>query len=165
MCVCVCVCVCVWLGGWVSATLLQLINMCLWKVFYGFVYFCFALLCIFCVHCKCSCCMVINDGCRVVVASFPGLPCCIQYNHGSGRHSEKRGRPGLIHHVNDVRWTRGGRFEYWPLPPMSTSCPLMWWMRVSLSHFWPFFHFRVLYWTQNKKEETRETLEWGGCSQ
>jgi len=22
---------------------------------------------------------------------------------------EKRGRPGLIHHVSDVRWTRGGR--------------------------------------------------------
>ena len=25
--------------------------------------------------------------------------------HGSGRASEKRGRPGLIHHVNDVRRT------------------------------------------------------------
>ena len=26
--------------------------------------------------------------------------------HGSGKAREKRGRPGLIHHVRDVRWTR-----------------------------------------------------------
>ena len=28
--------------------------------------------------------------------------------HGSGKSSEKWGRPGNIHHMNDVRWMRGG---------------------------------------------------------
>ena len=38
---------------------------------------------------------------------------CVQYNtHGSGRAREKRGMPWLIHHMNDVRWTRGGRRNF-----------------------------------------------------
>ena len=48
------------------------------------------------------------------IASFPGLPhfsssVCNQYNTRKRKSAKKRGRPGLIHHVSDVRWTRGGR--------------------------------------------------------
>ena len=45
-------------------------------------------------------------------ASFPGLPrflffgLCSVYTEAEER--EKGGRSGLIHHVCDVRWTRGG---------------------------------------------------------
>ena len=48
----------------------------------------------------------------IVLASFPGLhrsfcsSVCVDNNTQSG---EERGRPGIIHHVSDVRWTRGGR--------------------------------------------------------
>ena len=34
---------------------------------------------------------------------------CVHNNTRERKTSEKRGRPGSIHHVNDVRWTRGGR--------------------------------------------------------
>ena len=45
------------------------------------------------------------------LASFPGLPrfsssVWVQYTEAEER--EKRGRPGLIHHVSDVRWPRCG---------------------------------------------------------
>ena len=39
----------------------------------------------------------------------PFLPSvCVHNNTRERKTSEKRGRPGSIHHVNDVRWTRGG---------------------------------------------------------
>ena len=38
------------------------------------------------------------------------LPFTFTIIHGMGRSRKlNRGRPGSIHHVNDVRWTRGGR--------------------------------------------------------
>ena len=49
------------------------------------------------------------------LASVPGLPhfdllFAFTIIHGIGRSMKlKWGRPGSIHHVNDVRWTRGGR--------------------------------------------------------
>ena len=46
------------------------------------------------------------------VAMFPGLPLFVFFGlriiHGGGR-ARKTGRPGNTYHVNDVRWTRGGR--------------------------------------------------------
>ena len=41
-------------------------------------------------------------------------------------------------------------FEYWPLPPSSTSHPLTWWMLPSLSPFAPIFCSHVLLWTQTE---------------
>ena len=39
----------------------------------------------------------------------PFLPSiCVQNNRREWKTSEKWGRPGSIHHVNDIRWTRGG---------------------------------------------------------
>ena len=49
------------------------------------------------------------------IASFPGLPrfrssVCVQYNARQRKSAKKKwGRPGNTYHVNDVRWTRGGR--------------------------------------------------------
>ena len=34
--------------------------------------------------------------------------------HRSGRHSKKWGRPGLIHHMNGIKWTQGGCREEGP---------------------------------------------------
>ena len=48
------------------------------------------------------------------LASFPGLPRCIQYNTRKRKTQRKWRRPGLIHHMNDVRWTRGGYREEGP---------------------------------------------------
>ena len=47
------------------------------------------------------------------LASFPGLPCfrssvSIDSNTRKWKSSEKWGRPERIHHMNNVRWTRGG---------------------------------------------------------
>ena len=48
------------------------------------------------------------------LASFPGLPCsfgssvCVDNNTWMRKSSEGQGRPGIIHHMSDVRWTRGG---------------------------------------------------------
>ena len=50
-----------------------------------------------------------------LLASVPGLPhfdllFAFTIIHGIGRLMKlKRERPGSIHHVNDIRWTRGGR--------------------------------------------------------
>ena len=50
-----------------------------------------------------------------VLASFPGLPrsfcssVCIENNARMRKSGEERGRPGVIHHMSDVRWMRGGR--------------------------------------------------------
>ena len=49
-----------------------------------------------------------------VLALFLGLLCfyplvCVQYNTRMRKSSEKRRRPGNTYHVNDMRWTRGGR--------------------------------------------------------
>ena len=47
------------------------------------------------------------------IASFPGLPrffcssVSVDNNTRMRKGSEKRGRPGIIHHVSDVRWTQG----------------------------------------------------------
>jgi len=48
------------------------------------------------------------------VASFPGLPRFLFFGLRSVQYTEveereKRGRSGNTYHVNDVRWTRGGR--------------------------------------------------------
>ena len=48
------------------------------------------------------------------VASFPGLPRFLFFglrsvSYTEAEEREKRGRPGFIYHVRDVRWTRGGR--------------------------------------------------------
>ena len=50
------------------------------------------------------------------LASFPGLPrsfCSsavyVDNNTRMRKGGEKRGRPGIIHHASNVRWTRGGR--------------------------------------------------------
>ena len=40
-----------------------------------------------------------------IVASFPGLPCFCVHNN---TREWKWGRPRSIHHMKDVRWTRGG---------------------------------------------------------
>ena len=49
------------------------------------------------------------------VALFPGLPRCVQYNTQKRRHSKKKGwRPGLIHHMNNVRWMQGGHRKEGP---------------------------------------------------
>ena len=50
----------------------------------------------------------------LVLALFPGLPvfCSsvfVQYNTWKWKSAEKQGRPGNTYHVNDVRWTQGGR--------------------------------------------------------
>ena len=50
---------------------------------------------------------------KYLLASFPGPPpflpsICIQNNTWELKSSEKRGRHGSIHHVNDVRWTQNG---------------------------------------------------------
>ena len=50
---------------------------------------------------------------RECVASFPGLPrffcssVSVDNNTRMRKGGEKRGRPGTIHHVSDVRWTQG----------------------------------------------------------
>ena len=46
------------------------------------------------------------------IASFPGLLCFYLpfANTCERRTSEKQGRPGSIHHVNDVKWMWGGRW-------------------------------------------------------
>ena len=47
------------------------------------------------------------------LASFPGLPCLfcssvsVDNNTQMRKGGEKRGKPGTIHHVSDVRWTQG----------------------------------------------------------
>ena len=48
------------------------------------------------------------------LASFPGLPRFLFFGlrsvlYTEAEEREKRGRPGNTYHVNDVRWTRGGR--------------------------------------------------------
>ena len=48
-----------------------------------------------------------------MVALFPGLPRFVFFGLRSVQYMEveereKRGRPGLIHHVNDARWMPGG---------------------------------------------------------
>ena len=49
------------------------------------------------------------------LASFPGLPrsfcssVCVGINTRIRKSGEERGRPGIIHHVSDVRWMQGGR--------------------------------------------------------
>ena len=40
---------------------------------------------------------------------------CVQYNTRKRKSKRKRGRPGLIHHMNDVRWTQGGHREEGPI--------------------------------------------------
>ena len=48
------------------------------------------------------------------LASVPGFPCFdlpFAFTIKHDRWKLKRGRPGSIHHVNDVRWTRGGHRE------------------------------------------------------
>ena len=40
---------------------------------------------------------------------------CLQYNTLERKDGEKLGRPGLIHHTNDVRWTWGGHREEGPI--------------------------------------------------
>ena len=154
---------------------------------------------------------------RIFFFFFFSPSVCVHNNsHGERKTSEKQGRPGSMHHMNDVRWmwlmsggcdlcqvdvTRvrwmwlmsGGCdscqvdvrwtweegqlakqctgpsiralyssigvqtlawskllvltgkklafkfstyiFQYQPLPPMSTSCPFMWWMLPGLPHF------------------------------
>ena len=48
------------------------------------------------------------------VASFRGLPrsfcssVCVDNNAWMRNSGEEWGRPGIIHHMSDVRWTRGG---------------------------------------------------------
>ena len=48
-----------------------------------------------------------------LVASFPGLPrffcssVSVDNNTRMQKGGEKRGRPGIIHLVSDVRWTQG----------------------------------------------------------
>ena len=50
---------------------------------------------------------------QVLLASFPGLPrffcssVSVDNNTRMREGGEKRGRPGKIHHVSDVRWTQG----------------------------------------------------------
>ena len=44
------------------------------------------------------------------LASFPGLPRflffgCLDNNTLKWKSGEKRVRPGMLHHVNDIRWT------------------------------------------------------------
>ena len=34
---------------------------------------------------------------------------CVANNTWMRKSGEERGRPGIIHHVSDIRWTRGGR--------------------------------------------------------
>ena len=51
---------------------------------------------------------------QLTLASFPGLPRFLFFGLRSVEYTEaeereKRGRPGNTYHVNDVRWTRGGR--------------------------------------------------------
>ena len=48
------------------------------------------------------------------VASFPGLlhfcsSVCVQYNMWMRKSRENCGRPRNTYHVNDIRWTQGGR--------------------------------------------------------
>ena len=43
-------------------------------------------------------------------ALFFGSSVCVD-NTRMRKGGEKRGRPGNIHHVSDVRWTRGRRRE------------------------------------------------------
>ena len=45
------------------------------------------------------------------LALFPGLPrslVCVDNNTRMRKGGEKLGRPGIIHHLSDVRWTWGG---------------------------------------------------------
>ena len=47
-----------------------------------------------------------------LIALFPGLPCfcsytCVQCN--TRKQQQRQGRPGNTYHVNDMRWTQGGR--------------------------------------------------------
>ena len=52
-----------------------------------------------------------------ILASFPGLPCLFFFVlrfafsiiHGSGRAAKNGEGLGTLYHMNDVRWTRGGR--------------------------------------------------------
>ena len=46
---------------------------------------------------------------------------CVHNN--TRKTGEKRGRPGSIHHVNDVRWTRGGRRSQ--LPKLCTGSSVL----------------------------------------
>ena len=55
-------------------------------------------------------------GSRSCLASAPGLPhfdlpfAFMEYTEYTESEDQiKRGRPGSIHHVNDIRWMRGGR--------------------------------------------------------
>ena len=47
------------------------------------------------------------------IASFPGLPrffcslVSVDNNTRMQKGGEKHGRPGIIHHVSDVRWMQG----------------------------------------------------------
>ena len=43
------------------------------------------------------------------LASVPSLPRFDLPLESEDRQKLKQGRPGSIHHVNDVRWTQGGR--------------------------------------------------------
>ena len=47
---------------------------------------------------------------------FFGSSVCVQYHtwkrkSGKKTKNKKKGRPGLIHHVNDIKWRQGGHRE------------------------------------------------------
>ena len=61
-----------------------------------------------------TCSHLVMDKSMGNLTSFPGLhifylSVCIQYNTRKRKSDVKRGRPGNTYHMNDVRWTSGGR--------------------------------------------------------
>ena len=59
------------------------------------------------------------------LASFPGLPCFCSSVCVQEQAKNREGLAGLIHHVNDVRWTQGGEG-----PDLTSRCQL--WLNGTL---------------------------------
>ena len=66
--------------------------------------------------------------------------------------------PGLIHHVNDVRWTRGEQFEYWPSP----LCPPPIHLHDERDQSFPVFRrsSAFVYYTERKAKRKKQGRPW-----